>query len=89
LPASERMKVCPMKVLETTDVVVVGTGNAACCAELAALEDDVGAPIPGLYTAGEMVGGLFHHNYPSGRGLTCGAVLGRAAGRSAADFAGS
>jgi tricarballylate dehydrogenase len=34
-----------------------------------------------------MVGGLFYHNYPSGTGLTCGAVLGRTAGRGAARFA--
>jgi tricarballylate dehydrogenase len=40
-------------------------------------------PIPGLYTCGEMVGGLFHHNYPAGSGLMSGAVFGRAAGRSA------
>ncbi len=53
----------------------------------AEVEDDGGAPIPGLFTAGEMVGGLFYHNYPSGTGLTCGAVLGRTAGRSAATFA--
>jgi tricarballylate dehydrogenase len=26
-------------------------------------------PIPGLYAAGEMVGGLFYHNYPGGSGL--------------------
>jgi tricarballylate dehydrogenase len=51
------------------------------------VEDDAGRPIPGLYTAGEMVGGLFYHNYPSGTGLTCGAVFGRTAGRSAAAFA--
>ena len=41
-------------------------------------------PIPGLYTAGEMVGGLFHYNYPLGTGLMSGAVFGRIAGRSAA-----
>jgi len=41
-------------------------------------------PIEGLYTAGEMVGGLFHHNYPLGTGLMSGAVFGRIAGRSAA-----
>ena len=40
--------------------------------------------IPGLYTAGEMVGGLFHYNYPLGTGLMSGAVFGRIAGRSAA-----
>ena len=42
------------------------------------------APIPGLYACGEMVGGLFHGNYPGGTGLMSGAVFGRIAGRSAA-----
>ena len=41
-------------------------------------------PIPGLFTCGEMVGGLFHNNYPGGTGLVSGAVFGRIAGRSAA-----
>jgi tricarballylate dehydrogenase len=40
--------------------------------------------IPGLYTAGEMVGGLFYFNYPSGTGLVSGAVFGRMAGAAAA-----
>ena len=42
------------------------------------------APIPGLYACGEMVGGLFHTNYPGGTGLTSGAVFGRIAGGHAA-----
>ena len=42
------------------------------------------APIPGLYCAGEMVGGLFYFNYPSGTGLVSGAVIGRIAGEGAA-----
>ena len=42
------------------------------------------APIPGLYAAGEMVGGIFSVNYPGGTGLTSGAVFGRLAGGSAA-----
>jgi tricarballylate dehydrogenase len=41
-------------------------------------------PIPGLYTCGEMVGGLFHYNYPLGTGLMSGIVFGRIAGREAA-----
>ena len=41
------------------------------------------APIPGLYAAGELVGGLFYHNYPGGTGLMAGAVFGRIAGASA------
>jgi tricarballylate dehydrogenase len=43
-----------------------------------------GAPIPGLYAAGELVGGIFYFNYPGGTGLTNGAVFGRIAGASAA-----
>ncbi len=41
-------------------------------------------PIPGLYAAGEVVGGIFYFNYPGGSGLMNGAVYGRIAGRSAA-----
>ncbi len=40
-------------------------------------------PIAGLFACGEMVGGLFHNNYPGGSGLMSGAVFGRIAGRSA------
>jgi len=46
------------------------------------------APIPGLYAAGEMVGGLFYENYPGGTGLMAGAVFGRLAGTSAGAMAG-
>jgi tricarballylate dehydrogenase len=46
--------------------------------------DPAGQPLPGLYAAGELVGGLFAGNYPGGSGLTAGAVYGRRAGRSAA-----
>jgi tricarballylate dehydrogenase len=48
-----------------------------------------GAPIAGLYAAGELVGGIFYFNYPGGSGLTNGAVFGRIAGASAARAAGS
>jgi tricarballylate dehydrogenase len=43
-----------------------------------------GAPIRGLYAAGELVGGLFYFNYPGGTGLMSGSVFGRIAGTSAA-----
>jgi len=45
-----------------------------------------GTPIPGLYAAGEITGGIFYHNYPSGSGLMLGAVFGRIAGTKAAAF---
>jgi tricarballylate dehydrogenase len=46
-----------------------------------------GAPIPGLYAAGELVGGIFYFNYPGGTGLTNGAVFGKIAGTGAASQA--
>ena len=45
--------------------------------------DTEGAPIPGLFAAGELVGGIFYFNYPGGTGLMNGAVFGRIAGASA------
>lgn len=57
--------------------------------------DDVGAvqdlsdrSIPGLFAAGELVGGLFFENYPGGSGLMAGTVFGRLAGEGAAGYAG-
>jgi tricarballylate dehydrogenase len=44
-------------------------------------------PIPGLYAAGELVGGLFYFNYPGGTGLMSGTVFGRIAGTSAGKIA--
>jgi tricarballylate dehydrogenase len=41
------------------------------------------APIPGLYAAGELVGGIFYFNYPGGSGLISGCVFGRLAGAGA------
>jgi tricarballylate dehydrogenase len=46
--------------------------------------DIADAPLPGLYAAGELVGGLFYYNYPGSSGLMAGAVFGRIAGREAA-----
>src|SRR5262249_38127731 len=40
-------------------------------------------PIPGLYAAGELLGGIFYNNYPGGSGLTCSSVFGKVAGENA------
>jgi tricarballylate dehydrogenase len=45
-----------------------------------------GQPINGLFAAGEMIGGIFYHNYPGGSGLMSGAVFGKLAGASAAKY---
>ena len=49
--------------------------------------DVMDQPIPGLFAAGEVVGGIFYFNYPGGSGLTSGAVFGKVAGTSAATYA--
>jgi tricarballylate dehydrogenase len=53
----------------------------------AAVMNASGQPMPGLFAAGETVGGLFYHNYPGGSGLASGTVFGLRAGRSAAAHA--
>ena len=40
-------------------------------------------PLKGLYAVGEITGGFFYHNYPSGTGLPRGAVMGRIAASEA------
>jgi tricarballylate dehydrogenase len=50
----------------------------------AEVESEFNGTIRGLYAAGEIVGGLFVHNYASGSGLMSGATFGRIAGKSAA-----
>ena len=55
--------------------------------QAAEVEDTSGAPIGGLFAAGEIVGGLYYHNYGSGTGLVAGVTFGRIAGEGAARFA--
>ena len=55
-----------------TDTAVLDTGDR---------------PMKGLFAAGELVGGIFYGNYLGGAGLMSGAVFGRLAGGSAADYA--
>lgn len=45
--------------------------------------DTDGQVVPGLFAAGELVGGLFYFNYPGGTGLMNGAVFGKIAGTTA------
>ncbi len=47
------------------------------------------APVPGLFAAGEIVGGIFYHNSLRAAGLMHGAVFGRLAGQSAARGSGA
>ena len=73
----------PFEAYAVTCGITFTFGGLAITTDAQVLDVD-GAPIPGLYAAGEMVGGLFYDNYPGGAGLTAGAVFGRIAGTSAA-----
>jgi len=42
--------------------------------------------IPGLWAAGELTGGFFYHNYPSGSGLMRGAITGHVAATEAVKY---
>ncbi|KAL5339797.1 hypothetical protein BJX70DRAFT_387788 [Aspergillus crustosus] len=75
----------PFVAVKVTCGVTFTFGGLAVDPETAGvLSSYTNAPIPGLYCAGEMLGGLFYDNYPGGSGLTSGAVFGRRAGRAAA-----
>lgn len=50
------------------------------------VQDVLSQSIPGLYAAGELVGGLFYFNYPGGAGLMAGSVFGKIAGENASRF---
>ncbi len=52
------------------------------------VQDMTDQSIPGLYAAGELVGGLFYENYPGGTGLMAGSVFGKLAGETAAQYVG-
>ena len=53
--------------------------------EKAQVIDTSDNPVRGFYAAGEITGGYFYHNYPSGTGLTRGAVMARIAAADAVE----
>lgn len=75
----------PFVAYEVTTGITCTFGGLAIDSE-ARVQSVEGEPMPGLYAAGELVGGLYYTKYPGGAGLTSGAVFGRIAGREAARF---
>jgi tricarballylate dehydrogenase len=73
----------PFEAYAVTCGITFSFGGLKINTEAQVISSD-GEPIPGLYAAGELVGGIFYFNYPGGTGLTNGAVFGRIAGASAA-----
>ena len=83
---AQKLDTPPFQAYAVTCGVTFTFGGIKVSTEAEALDvlDDA---IPGLYAAGEIVGGIFYFNYPGGSGLTSGAVLGKAAGINAAQYA--
>ncbi|MGE5098227.1 MAG: FAD-dependent tricarballylate dehydrogenase TcuA [Betaproteobacteria bacterium] len=74
----------PYHAYATTCGITFTFGGLRIDRETAQVLDAHLHPIPGLYCCGEMVGGLYYFNYPSGTGLVSGTVFGRMAGEAAA-----
>ncbi|KAJ5550472.1 hypothetical protein N7535_001587 [Penicillium sp. DV-2018c] len=76
----------PFLAVKVTAGVTFTFGGLAVEPETAAvISETTNEVVPGLYCVGEMLGGIFHDNYPGGSGLTSGTVFGRRAGRAAAE----
>jgi len=73
----------PFEAYAVTCGITFAFGGIRITTEGQVVDTDL-RPIPGLFAAGEMVGGIFYHNYPGASGLTSGSVFGRLAGGSAA-----
>jgi tricarballylate dehydrogenase len=73
----------PFQAFQVTCGLTYTFGGLRISSSAQVLDMDMN-PIPGLYAAGELTGGLFYFNYPGGSGLTNGAVFGRIAGAAAA-----
>ena len=74
----------PFEAYAVTCGITFTFGGLRIAPESAQVIDTDMQPIPGLYAAGELVGGVFYFNYPGGTGLTNGSVFGRIAGAAAA-----
>jgi len=79
---ANRLDTPPFEAYGVTCGITFTFGGIAVDADARVLAED-GEPIPGLFAAGELVGGLYYFNYPGGTGLTAGAVFGRTAGGNA------
>jgi len=73
----------PFEAYAVTCGITFTFGGLRINTEAQVLDTDL-RPMPGLYAAGELVGGIFYNNYPGGTGLMSGAVFGKIAGTTAA-----
>ena len=77
----------PFEAFGVTCGITFTYGGLKITTEAEVVDTENEKPIPGLYAAGELVGGIFYFNYPGGAGLMNGMVFGRKAGANAGRFA--
>ena len=77
----------PFEAYQITCGITFTFGGLKIDTQSAQVIDTDQLPIPGLYAAGELVGGIFYFNYPGGTGLMAGSVFGRLAGAAAGEAA--
>ncbi|GAP91563.1 putative precorrin 3B synthase [Rosellinia necatrix] len=77
----------PFQAVEVTCGITFTFGGLAATTKAEVLSEATRLPIEGLWCAGEILGGLFFNNYPGGSGLTMGVIMGREAGKGAAERA--
>ena len=77
----------PFEAYHTTCGITFTFGGLKIMPQTGQVVDVHHHPIPGLFTAGEMVGGIFYFNYPAGTGLVSGVVFGQIAGNGAGEAA--
>jgi len=83
---ANRLDSPPYHAYGVTAGVTFTFGGLKCSTEAQVL-DSSGNALGGLFAAGEILGGLYYHNYGSGTGLVAGVVFGRLAGEGAARVA--
>jgi tricarballylate dehydrogenase len=84
---AQALDTAPYEAYQTTCGITFTFGGLRTMAETGQVLNVHLKPIKGLYCAGEMLGGIFYFNYPSGTGLVSGSVFGRIAGHSAGNAA--
>jgi fumarate reductase flavoprotein subunit len=85
--ALRRIETAPFYAFPSTSSVLATYGGIAVDADMRVL-DAFGAPIPGLFAAGEVTGGLHGAAYMTGSSLGKSSIFGRIAGRNAATHQG-
>ena len=78
-----RLDTPPFVAYEVTGGITYTYGGLKIDRQARVVDGDC-RPIPGLFAAGEIVGGIFYHNSLRAAGLMHGSVFGRLAGTGAA-----